>query len=769
MDSNKIAAVMVVSVLLVTVGTYVLYGGDDREMKWSDLESVNPEAAEVLSGYTSDLTVRTAAHFAMLDAGLPESMLGDYPSYWDSAALAYGIVGEGDDLDSAATVKDLKDRLRGSEPLKDSLASGTPLISGGLAAPVFPFTDGTADGYTNEDSTIMRFCVYVETEHDMDLDGKRDLVKVFLQVPRSAMEGNYKAPVIFEGRVYSAGSGEGVYEYDSSDFDIEAMYSSPGPRTPVSTADSMEHALASEQSEWYYEDSIGEQMVYERLDSFDDLLVRGYAFAISSGTGTLGSEGLTTNQSDLEMDAYRCVVEWFAGNAVAYTDRTSNIAVTADWCSGDVGAIGRSYAGSSCILLAAMGIENLRTVYEYCGAGGTYNYTNSQGYSMFPGFSYTAWYASECDSVILDAEEWAQVSETHLDYFAKLSELELATIGDFNEEWARREMTDVVSSDTAVMICHGLNDYNVSTDDAYSVYCKFKDAGLETKVVLHQGGHDYLSDAAGDYDLMVDGELSTSLINRWFSYYLFGAENGVTEMPDVLVESADCSSWTAYDAWGGGEMNDYSFPTGTVDLTMSDIDYEEVLYAEQLLDLDTGVYLMDIDASGLVDGRGAFHLSISTEDLGRNQLAVSVYLFDVSDEEFECVDYVFGEADKVTLARGGSWVGGGLANFDLLSFETMTANAKLITHGYADLYNPTATYDPFTCSERTELDGGWYDYTVYLKSTLYEVQEGHHMVAAISTLPVATGYADWIAEDADDYSFTVDLENSWVSIPITED
>ncbi len=67
------------------------------------------------------------------------------------------------------------------------------------------------------------------------------------------------------------------------------------------------------------------------------------------------------------------------------------------------------------------------------------------------------------------------------------------------------------------------------------------------------------------------------------------------------------------------------------------------------------------------------------------------------------------------------------------------------------------------------LDGGWYDYSVYLRSTMYDVQEGHHMVAAISTLPVATGYADWKAEETDDYSFTMDLGNSRVSIPIAGD
>ncbi|MFR7444151.1 MAG: hypothetical protein ACLUUO_12505 [Sellimonas intestinalis] len=54
-------------------------------------------------------------------------------------------------------------------------------------------------------SEIVRYCVYVESDYDMDGDGKRDLIKVLVQVPRSAAEGNYKAASLFEARPYCAG------------------------------------------------------------------------------------------------------------------------------------------------------------------------------------------------------------------------------------------------------------------------------------------------------------------------------------------------------------------------------------------------------------------------------------------------------------------------------------------------------------------------------------------------------------------------------------
>lgn len=65
--------------------------------------------------------------------------------------------------------------------------SKVPVFENGLAQPVFPFTDGkTGEKYDPATSDIVRYCVYVESDYDMDGDGKRDLVKVFVQEIRRA-------------------------------------------------------------------------------------------------------------------------------------------------------------------------------------------------------------------------------------------------------------------------------------------------------------------------------------------------------------------------------------------------------------------------------------------------------------------------------------------------------------------------------------------------------------------------------------------------------
>ena len=98
--------------------------------------------------------------------------------------------------------------------MEEKCYSKVPVFENGMAQPVFPFTDGkSGEKYDAKTSDTVRYCVYVESDYDMDGDGKRDLVKALIQVPRSAVEGNYKAPALFEARPYCAGVQEDGYQH----------------------------------------------------------------------------------------------------------------------------------------------------------------------------------------------------------------------------------------------------------------------------------------------------------------------------------------------------------------------------------------------------------------------------------------------------------------------------------------------------------------------------------------------------------------------------
>ena len=84
--------------------------------------------------------------------------------------------------------------LCGAVAAADAAEGGSEVYDGqlrlenGMMQPMLQWSDLRAADYTNDSSDILRFCVYVETDHDTDQDGMADLVKVLVQLPRAAAE-----------------------------------------------------------------------------------------------------------------------------------------------------------------------------------------------------------------------------------------------------------------------------------------------------------------------------------------------------------------------------------------------------------------------------------------------------------------------------------------------------------------------------------------------------------------------------------------------------
>ena len=226
-------------------------------------------------------------------------------------------------------------------------------IEDGMARQIVSYTSAQSLDYSNADSEILRLVVYVETDYDTDLDGKPDLIKAVVQVPRPAAEGVYRAPVIYEARPYIAGID--LYQPSlpapgTAPFDPNTLRTQPEKRVPKGSMSTVEAALQANPSDWYYkfDNDFYDLQYMQNLTTYDDLLVCGYAVVQSAGLGTWGSEGIECCGTDLEAEAFKCVVEWLTGKRTAYTDRINNIQIEADWSSGSIGMTGRSYAGGHC-------------------------------------------------------------------------------------------------------------------------------------------------------------------------------------------------------------------------------------------------------------------------------------------------------------------------------------------------------------------------------------------------------------------------------------
>ena len=170
----------------------------------------------------------------------------------------------------------------------------------------------------------------METDYDTDLDGKPDLVKTLVQVPRSDAKGEYQAPVIYEASPYIAGMNLAEFDMENKDsFDESLLHSKPEKREVAGLSDTFAAAARAKQEDWSYKfPSTLEDMPddgIQNLKAYDDFLVRGFAVVLSAGLGTYGSEGIECSGSVMERDAFKSVAEWLHGDRKAFTDEESRM------------------------------------------------------------------------------------------------------------------------------------------------------------------------------------------------------------------------------------------------------------------------------------------------------------------------------------------------------------------------------------------------------------------------------------------------------------
>jgi hypothetical protein len=94
--------------------------------------------------------------------------------------------------------------------------------------------------------------------------------------------------------------------------------------------------------------------------------------------------------------------------------------------------------------------------------------------------------------------------------------------GNYNAAWDERNyMNDVDNVHAATLVAHGNNDWNVMTKNAFQWYEALKERGVPHQLYYHTGGH--------------GGSPPTTMLNRWFTRYLWGVQNGVENDPIARI------------------------------------------------------------------------------------------------------------------------------------------------------------------------------------------------------------------------------------------
>ena len=730
---------------------------------------------------SKELTVQDAVNGLLQWAATDPSQLGQSQADRERFAKSLGLIEKSEDLTRKVSQPELAKMYETAKKLYDAYRAEkkTPLFLNGRAQPIFPYTTGEKadEDYKYEDSQIVRFPVYVETDYDTDADGKPDLVKAIVQLPKAVAQGDFKAATILEARPYVAGTLDENYVTLESlglptdgSYDMKKLREQPAKRQAVASETTVEAAKKAKASDWYYYSPYEYIYDYEDLNWYDYFLVRGYAFISSAGLGTKGSEGFNTTGSDLEINAFKNIIEWVNGKRKAYTDKTSNIEIKADWASGNVAMTGLSWAGTTTFGVAATGVEGLKTIVPAAGIASWYDYFNSQG-TQFGNAPYSdlSWLSLYVSTRMLDQDDWAGIWQNYSNYINQLNKDQYAHDRNYSDVWKERDYTlHPENLKTSALIVHGLNDDNVKTKHFELMYDALKKAGQDVKLYLHQGDHVYPAAMSRGYGITANSQDFYDLLNTWLTHYLYGVDNHVESLPAVLAQNNyDPSKWTSYDNWKSSQRLFLHASSKRLEETISS-DYvaagveianrnETVSKASSKANL---TFVSDVTEDTTIKGHIPVHFKAALAKGQGKNFQINALLIDVADEDFDMVGNGSVKQDKTA---DGFWMGSNLSNLSVAEYETIKTKYKVIAKGWINLANPESGYD--SASSRASIEpkvGEYHDYTVYLQPNLYTVKKGHKLALVFNTYDPS----DLTVEHPYEVSFKTDSIQA--AIPIVE-
>ena len=360
------------------------------------------------------------------------------------------------------------------------------------AVPIFKDGEAQIIPAFEDSEKWVRHDLWVETEFDTDGDGKLDRMHVAVTRPFQTDSEGLKLPIVYISSPYFAGVAGNV---DGLFWDVK-------------------HEIGAVEKERVHPEvkRRGERPVISN-SHIKTWVPRGYIVVHSSSPGTGLSQGSPTVGGDNESLAPKAVVDWLCGRIPGYTTPDGNEKVKAFWSTGKVGMTGTSYNGTIPLAAATTGVEGLEAIIPIAPNTSYYHYYRSNGLVRSPGG-----YLGEDIDVLYDFIHSGDESKrAYNNTTVRDTEMKHGMdriTGDYNDFWAGRDyLNDMEPMKAALLMSHGFNDWNVMPEHSYRIYKAAKEKGLDTQIYYHQNGH--------------GGPPPMKMMNRWFTRYIHGVENGV--------------------------------------------------------------------------------------------------------------------------------------------------------------------------------------------------------------------------------------------------
>lgn len=620
---------------------------------------------------------------------------------------------------------------------------------------------------TYDTKYLIQETVWVETTVDSDGDGRLDLIQVDIQRPNTTE----KLPVLFTASPYYQGMM--VQENDAKIHSVNQPLTHKAVSHVTGDMANNNEELTSD-----IKPRVVSGQSTKATKTFVDLagkawdlnnyfLSRGYAVAYASGVGTRHSDGMQDTGSPMQVESMKNVVEWLAGDRVAFTDRTSQIAIKADWSNHKIAMTGRSYLGTLATAVATTGVKGLQTIISEAAISDWYQYYRDNGLVIAPG----GFPGEDMDvlaelvfSRMKDPADWLRNKKQWQLFQENTTQLQDRQTGNYNAYWDSRNYlnhTNQINID--IVSVHGLNDWNVKPRQVYRLWQALRDNGHHNKLILHQGQHININDNASlDF---------ADQMNLWFTEKLLGVDVGATNILPTVTwqDNTQVQTWHKLTDWGdNSHEKTYHFtanqlvsePTkGTLSFTdglpeglfkqytknFNQWREQTLKQAPALANTQLHFKCETLSQSQFIDGETILNLRVkSSQNVG----LISVML----------VDYGLDNYLKPNLTRQNVAIDRGMnfAKTPLQEFESQKGQYKMISIGHINLQNRHSAWqnDDLLADEYVSVK-------LTLQPTMYRLRASHQLGVII----YATDFEMTIRGNQA-ITYTIDLAHSSLMLPI---
>ncbi|HIG20534.1 MAG TPA: CocE/NonD family hydrolase, partial [Candidatus Poseidoniales archaeon] len=297
-----------------------------------------------------------------------------------------------------------------------------------------------------------------------------------------------------------------------------------------------------------------------------------------------------------------------------------------EWSNGNVGLMGKSYAGTTNWEAAQNPSPHLKTIVPISGSIGVQQMFYRNGSSEARAMLYDVLYEGATTDATED--DLRMCSDDVIGPISPFTTWAGAGLGgdEWNDYWDERyHLQDVLDNyQGSVYLVWGFQDWNVDPYHAFPTFNMLNDAGIHTRAIVGQWAHNY-PDQPDRHDDLASGYGAEGFPNmsrmdwaielyNWFNYYL--KDIGDEPEPMVQIQTND-GRWHVEETW----------PPEDVELLLQDLSSEWNGASGTVNGFGSSVSMTssEFDNETHISGLPTLHLEVTTQLCNGGQIFATMY------------------------------------------------------------------------------------------------------------------------------------------------